>query len=92
MSRVKARAPAQFAAHVKDAEKRLNILFDHLNNEDLLRPNTVREMTELAEALKNRDFERADQIQKDVYREKVDECGNWMLGVKRLVGMARATP
>ncbi|KAL9113269.1 MAG: hypothetical protein Q9227_002604 [Pyrenula ochraceoflavens] len=92
MSRVKSRAPSQYAAQVRDTEKRLNILFDHLNNEDLLKPNTVGEIVELAESLKNKDFERAGQIQMDVFREKVDECGNWMVGVKRLVGMAKATP
>jgi len=92
MSRVKARAPSTFKAQVNDTEKRLDILFDHLNNEDLLKPDTVEQLAELAGALQARDFERASEIQVDVHTNKVDECGHWMVGVKRLVGMCRATP
>lgn len=28
----------------------------------------------------------------DVNVNKVEECGNWMVGVKRLIGMGRGTP
>lgn len=92
MARVKARAPASFKAQVIDTEKRLDILFDHLNNEDLLKPDTVAQISELATALQSRDFQRASEIQMDVHTNKVEECGNWMVGVKRLVGMCKATP
>ncbi|EXJ82637.1 hypothetical protein A1O3_06450 [Capronia epimyces CBS 606.96] len=92
MTRVKARAPTSFKPQVLDTEKRLDILFDHLNNEDLLKPDTVEQISELAAALQNRDFDRASDIQIDVHTNKVDECGHWMVGVKRLVGMCRATP
>lgn len=92
MARVKARAPASFKAQVLDTDKRLDILFDHLNNEELLKPDTVQQIAELAAALQNRDFQRASEIQMDVHTNKVDECGNWMVGVKRLVGMCKATP
>jgi protein transport protein SEC31 len=91
MSRVKARAPTTYAAQVKDTEKRLDILFDHLNNEDLLKKDTVLQIVELAQALEARDYNRASEIQLDVHQNKVDECGNWMVGVKRLVQMCRAT-
>jgi len=91
MARVKARAPTSFKPQVVDTEKRLDILFDHLNNEDLLKPDTVAQISELAIALQNRDFQRASEIQMDVHTNKVEECGNWMVGVKRLVGMCRAT-
>lgn len=92
MSRVKARAPASFKAQVIDTEKRLDILFDHLNNEDLLKSDTVAQIADLANALQARDFQRASEIQMDVHTNKVEECGNWMVGVKRLVGMCKATP
>ena len=92
MSRVKARAPASFKPQVVDTEKRLDILYDHLNNEDLIKPGTVEQLVELSRALEARDFNRASEIQMDVHTNKVEECGNWMVGVKRLVGMCRATP
>ena len=91
MERVKTRAPASFKAQVTDTEKRLDILYDHLNNEDLIKPDTVQQLVQLSGAMQNKDWARAQEIQMEVHRDKVDECGNWMVGVKRLVGMGRAT-
>ncbi|KAF4151407.1 hypothetical protein CNMCM6069_003883 [Aspergillus lentulus] len=92
MQRVKSRAPSSFKAQVEDAERRLNILFDHLNNEDLLKPNTVADMAELARAIQARDYETAKTIHIDIMTNRTEECGNWMVGVKRLISMSRATP
>ncbi|KAE8147755.1 hypothetical protein BDV25DRAFT_28417 [Aspergillus avenaceus] len=92
MQRIRGRAPSSFKAQVDDAERRLNILFDHLNNEDLLRPNTVADMAELARAIQARDYETARTIHVDIMTNRTDECGNWMVGVKRLISMSRATP
>ncbi|KAJ9290220.1 hypothetical protein DTO027B5_1380 [Paecilomyces variotii] len=92
MQRVKSRAPSSFKAQVEDAERRLNILFDHLNNEDLLKPNTVADMAELSRAIQARDYETARAIHVDILTNRTDECGNWMVGVKRLISMSRATP
>ncbi|KAK2777714.1 protein transport protein S31 [Onygenales sp. PD_12] len=92
MQRVKARAPSSFKAQVNDAERRLNILFDHLNNEDLLKPNTVESMVELAQAVQARNYEVAQAVHLDILTNRTDECGNWMVGVKRLIGMSKATP
>ncbi|MCJ1312905.1 protein transport protein S31 [Agyrium rufum] len=92
MQRVKAKAPASFKSHVLDAEKRLNILFDHLNNETLLKPDTISGMTELAQAIRGRDYDQASAIQLDLHTNRTEECGNWMVGVKRLISMSRATP
>lgn len=80
MARVKARAPTSFKAQVNDTEKRLSILFDHLNNEDLLKPDTMDSMRELAEALQARNYEVAHAIQLDIHTNKTEECGNWMVG------------
>ena len=90
MTRVKSRAPASFKPQVTDTEKRLDILFDHLNNEDLLKPDTVWQMVELSQSLRDGQFDRAAEIQVEVHRDKVDEAGQWMVGVKRLVGMCKA--
>lgn len=92
MARVEARAPAAYGVQVNDTKKRLDILFDHLNNEDLLQPDTVGQLVELSRAIEERNYGRASEIQVDVQVNKVDECGQWMVGVKRLIGMGRATP
>jgi protein transport protein SEC31 len=79
MERVKLRAPAAFKQQVDDAERRLSILFDHLNNEDLLKPNTVEDMANLARAIQNRDYATATSIHLEVMTNRTDECGNWMV-------------
>lgn len=79
MQRVAAKAPASFAPQVKDTQKRLNILFDHLNNEELVKPDTIKRLDELAEALAAKNFDHASKLQVDIQREKTDECGNWMV-------------
>ncbi|TVY49633.1 Protein transport protein [Lachnellula occidentalis] len=92
MQRVASKAPPSFAAQVKDTQKRLNILFDHLNNEELVKPETITRLSELAEALNAKNYDVAARLQVDIQREKTDECGNWMVGVKRLVSMSKVTP
>jgi protein transport protein SEC31 len=79
MERVKARAPSSFKAQVDDAERRLSILFDHLNNEDLLKPNTVEDMVNLSRAIQNRDYETARTVHIDIMTNRTEECGNWMV-------------
>lgn len=79
MERVKGRAPDSFKQQVMDAERRLNILFDHLNNGDLLKPNTVEDMANLARAIQGRDYETAKHIHIEIMTNRNDECGNWMV-------------
>ena len=79
MQRVKSKAPSTFKAQVNDTEKRLNILFDHLNNEDLLKSDTIQSMVELVTAVRARDFEQAQAIHVEIMTNKTDECGNWMV-------------
>ncbi|KAL9636295.1 MAG: hypothetical protein Q9204_002317 [Flavoplaca sp. TL-2023a] len=81
MQRVKTRAPANFQKQVNDTEKRLNILFDHLNNEELLMDDTMDSMVELSQALQARDYERAQSIHLELLTHKTDQCGQWMVGV-----------
>ncbi len=90
--RVETRAPSSFKAHVKDVDKRLNLLYDHLRKGDLIKEDTIAQLVELAQALQAREFERAQALQMDIHRDKTEECGQWMVGVKRLISMCRATP
>lgn len=79
MQRVASKAPANFAPQVKDTQKRLNLLFDHLNNEELVQPATIEQLDQLAEALDAKNYDHAAQIQVDVQKNKTEECGNWMV-------------
>lgn len=51
LERVKQRAPPAFQRQVKDTEKRLGILFDHINNEELLSPEALEAMLILSRGL-----------------------------------------
>jgi protein transport protein SEC31 len=85
MQRVASRAPPSFAAQVKDTQKRLNILFDHLNNEDLLKLDTIERLNALAQALQSKDYDTATRMQVDIQRDKLDECGNWMVNLSEIL-------
>ncbi|PHH93175.1 hypothetical protein CDD83_10724 [Cordyceps sp. RAO-2017] len=92
MQRVASKAPATFAPQVKDTQKRLNLLFDHLNNEELVQPATIDQLSQLAGAIQAKDYATAQRLQLEIQRDKTEECGNWMVGVKRLISMSKATP
>jgi protein transport protein SEC31 len=92
MQRVASKAPATFAPQVKDTHKRLNLLFDHLNNEELIQPATIDELSKIAEAIEAKDYATAQRLQLEIQRDRTEECGNWMVGVKRLISMSKATP
>lgn len=79
MQRVASKAPANFAPQVKDTQKRLNLLFDHLNNDELVQPATIEQLSELARYLAGRNYDAAQQIQLEIQKTKTEECGNWMV-------------
>lgn len=85
MQRVASKAPANFAPQVKDTQKRLNLLFDHLNNEELVKPDTIDQLSQLAEAIETKNYTLAHQIQVDVHENKTEECGNWMVSSSSLL-------
>lgn len=84
MQHVKSKAPSSFRVQVNDTEKRLNILFDHLNNEDLLQEDTLQEMVNLVGELRARNYEQALAIHLELMTSKTDQCGNWMVRVTLL--------
>lgn len=79
VQRVAARAPPNFAPQVKDTQKRLNLLFGHINDGELVQPGTIEELTQLAEAIEAKDYGQAGTIQVNIQTTKMEECGNWMV-------------
>ncbi|KAL1918417.1 uncharacterized protein VTP21DRAFT_3077 [Calcarisporiella thermophila] len=72
-----------------DTEKRLNNLFDLLNNGELSQ-QVVQQMLLLVQTLEARDYNTAIRIHVDLLTTKYEECGYWMVGVKRLIDTVRA--
>ena len=81
MQRVASKAPASFAPQVKDTQKRLGLLFDDLNNQLLVKPDTIEDLSRLAAALEARDYDTAHKLQVEIQRDKTEECGNWMVSL-----------
>ena len=81
MQRVKGRAPANFKTHVDDAEKRLNLLFDNLNDESLP-PACVAKLRDLAAAVQTRNFDEAQAVQTELATQ-MEQSGPWMVSRAR---------
>lgn len=85
IARIKSVAPQQYKPQVDDMEKRLNILFDHLNNQDLLSETTVQEVVQICTAIKNRGWDRALSMFNELQTAKLETEGtNWMVSLPRV--------
>lgn len=82
--------PEKYAKHAVDMEKRLNLLFDHLNNEDLLSSGAIAKLKLVCAALEAKDYSNASALNIEISTAHSDEVGNWQTGLKRLINMAEA--
>ncbi|CAG8581830.1 14518_t:CDS:10 [Ambispora leptoticha] len=73
-----------------DTAKRLNALFDELNNE-LVQPAVIESLSILVKALQVRDYGTASKIQVDLIT-RYDECQKWLIGLKRLIEILKGLP
>lgn len=80
MARIKAKAPVSYAPQVNDTEKRLGLLFDHLNNDDLLGPETVATMVNISQCVGQGQWDQAQSLFTEMHAAKEKaEGGNWMV-------------
>ncbi|CAO3597332.1 unnamed protein product [Absidia cylindrospora] len=71
-----------------DTEKRLNTLFDNMNNGEIS-DDVGQSMVKLAQAIQARDYAGAHHLQVGLVTTKYGECGAWLVGVKRLIDHAQ---
>lgn len=90
LSHIKTAAPPKYAKHVADMEKRLGILFTHLNKHDLLSGETIELLGKTATSLAAKDYSAASAANQQISDNFSAEAGDWLTGVKRLVTMAEA--
>lgn len=88
MARIKPRAPPAFKPQVLDTEKRLNILFDALNNEEL-KPEVVEGLGEIVKALQGKQFDAAAAGLTELQRNH--EGGAWMVSATVPLLLSRVT-
>lgn len=87
---LKPRIPEDYKKHGDDMERRLNMLYDHLNNGDLLSSAAVAYLKDVAETLDKKDYETAKSSIIGFAASFPEEVGHWHTGVKRLVQMDEA--
>lgn len=87
---IKPKIPERYAKHGVDMEKRINLLFDHLNNSDLLSDESIVALKEVCTALEARDYATANTLNIQIATNHSEEIGNWHTGVKRLIQMSEA--
>jgi len=76
MQQIKPLAPANYKPQVLDTEKRLNILFDQMNNEEL-KPGVVEGLKDIVQALQGKQFDSAQAQLTELQRNH--EGSQWMV-------------
>lgn len=82
VKRVLAKAPAQYKPKVEDTQKRLNILFDQLNNGAIGAPQVVELLTRLVDAMKTRNFDQAQALYGELVKQSELGGSKWMVSHK----------
>ncbi|EJS44455.1 sec31p [Saccharomyces arboricola H-6] len=91
LARVTPLTPKEYSKQLKDCDKRLKILFYHLERQDLLTQPTIDRLHDLVALMKEKKYKESMVIHADIATNHAQEGGNWLTGVKRLIGIAEAT-
>lgn len=60
--------------------KRIDILFDHLNNQDLLQPDTVQQMVQISQHVQRKEWDQAQSLFTEIQQAKLESEGtHWMV-------------
>ncbi|KAI7885775.1 hypothetical protein K492DRAFT_233927 [Lichtheimia hyalospora FSU 10163] len=90
LQQARQRSPPSQKRMLDDTERRLNTLFDELNNSEVS-DGVAQLMLSLVQALEKRDYDTAQRIQVDLVTTRYEECGSWLVGVKLLIANAKQT-
>lgn len=90
LATIEPQVPEKYLKHVVDTRTRLNHLFDHLNNSELVTPPTIALLSNVVSSVEARDFSAAASTNLLILTEHSAEIGLWHVGVKRLVTLAES--
>ncbi|KAK6360257.1 protein transport protein S31 [Orbilia blumenaviensis] len=85
MELVTANAPPDAKAQLQVLGKRLDTFFDHLNNDDLISPDVVRQLTDAFAHVKSGNFEAASSV----YTAVQSELGAFSAVLKKLIQLGQ---
>ncbi|EEB08404.1 COPII-coated vesicle component Sec31 [Schizosaccharomyces japonicus yFS275] len=91
ITRISERAPKRIERVVIDTNKRLNMLFDRLNN-DMLPENVTAELLNFVSAFSKGDLQEASAIHMNMITSMSDHCDHWIVGIGRLITLRKSTP
>ena len=88
LERVVAQAPEKYRRPLEDSSRRLNVLFDQINNGVLGEP-TLAKLRLMASLLAQKDFANAYRNNMELTTSSMDECREWISGLKTLITVAK---
>ncbi|SCU92013.1 LADA_0F13652g1_1 [Lachancea dasiensis] len=91
LARVTPLIPQEYTKQLKDCHKRLHILFGHLKRQDLLTQPTIERLHQIVALMQEQRYAEAMQVHVDIATNYAQDAGNWLTGVKRLIGIAEVT-
>ncbi|KAJ9080134.1 protein transport protein S31 [Entomophthora muscae] len=74
---------------VIDVDRRMTMLFDAMNSDQLHAP-LAGLLAEYGQALEAKDYSKALNLQSDMVNRHVDQVGTWVLGLKHIVTLLRS--
>ncbi|SCU81259.1 LAME_0B06238g1_1 [Lachancea meyersii CBS 8951] len=91
LARVTPLIPQEYTKQLKDCNKRLHILFGHLKRQDLLTQPTIDRLHQIVALMQEHRYAEAMQVHVDIATNYAQDAGNWLTGMKRLIGIAEVT-
>ncbi|BFZ58288.1 protein transport protein S31 [Savitreella phatthalungensis] len=88
ITRVLEVAPEKYRRPLNDSARRLETLFDALNNR-LLSASTLERLRQLSAHVAAKDYGPAYKINMELTASAIEECRDWITGVKTLITVAK---
>lgn len=86
---IKPQVPPKYAKKIADTEKKLNLLYDQMNNNEL-NDKILSLLQQLIDKLEVKDFISAHAIHLDLGTNYTNEASSWFLGIKRVIDLLEA--
>lgn len=84
VSHLQSVSPERYRRPLDDTARRLGLLFDQLNNNQLT-DGTREQLRIMSAGIRNADWPRAYAIHMELTSDKMHECRDWIVGIKTLI-------
>lgn len=84
VARLRASAVEKYRRPLEDTDRRLNLMFDQLNNNQLT-DGTLEQLKSLSGSIKKKDWQKAYVVQLELTTDKMHECREWISATKTMI-------